>query len=297
MVETINTRELVSACSRAIGYTSDLPPAGMMSERLLDTINEAIKHVYNKVQWPHLRLTESRIYRPPFDVIGFKKGQECYHDDKYWRATATPPMGIPGEANADWEEVNLGDIQKFIALDQPWELNKISIAGVHLEAFAYRRDPRYYPDEQPMTGCKFAGDYPGGGVTRVILPEDAPAVVYCAYLPRPPQLTLSAYQQGSTYTYGQRVMYEDNTWRVAVSSVSGSQPGLYNERAPWSIEAVPEFMVAAIKHYVRAEFLADEQGKAAAYQRYEAELHALVDIYFGQTAAYEGVTFEANYDN
>lgn len=291
MTDYLSTDDCLKAIARAVGYTQGMP-VGQLKERMLDTLNDAIMRVYNAAQWPQLRLIEARIYRPPYDPIGFRKGQECYHNEKYYRATADVPMGVPGEANADWEEVALEKISKFIALDQPWELNKISLTGINLDGFAYRRDPRYYPDEQPILGCTWAGDYPGGGTSRVLLPNDAPAMVYCAYLPRAPRLVSDAYQQGRSYAYGQRVAWKGQTWRCVVSDTD-VEPGAYNERTPWAIEAVPEFMLQAIKAYAKAEWQDDEQGRAVSYNRFEAELRHLVDTYFGQTAAFDTVAFEA----
>lgn len=295
MTDYLSTSDCVLAAARAIGYTNGTP-TGIIGARIVDTLNDAIRRVYNAAQWPQLRLIESRIYRPPYDPIGFKKDQECFYNDKYWRATKNNPMGIPGELNADWEELPLDRVSKFIALDQPWEHNKISLTGVNLDAFAYRRDPRYFPDEQPMTGCKWAGDYPGGGTSRVILPENAPPVVYCAYLPRAPRVVLDTYEQSVEYSYGQRVYHEKNTWRCAVSSTSGVAPGEYNEHSPWAIERIPEFLFPAIKAYLKAEFQDDEQGRAVSYNRYQSELRDLIDTYFGLTGARDSVVFEGDDD-
>ena len=168
MLRTLSSDAFVSRCLRALGYTSNLPTASDYAQRVADCTNDALRHVWTFAHWPMLRRTERRTYRPPFTRgLGFAKGQECWHKGAYWRAETDGPASEPSEGNPEWRRLAPDEVVRFIALDQPWENTEIALGGVNLRGFAYARDPKAFPDQPPIVGCSFAGDYPGGGTTRI----------------------------------------------------------------------------------------------------------------------------------
>lgn len=291
MLETVSAERLVRRCAVACGFTAGVPSEGAFAERLADCVNEAIAKVWGKARWPQLAVYERRWYRPQWDEgEAYEAGQECRYGGKYWRAVTDDPVAAPGDGSDEWEEVDVATMAKFVALDQPWERHAIALRGVDLAAFAFARDPRRHPEAAPLAGCRWAGDYPGGGATRVILPPEAPASVVVQYLPIAPRISLEAWRQGTTYGYGERVLHKGECWRCLGEGVT-EEPLEDCGYGPWEKVRVPEFLVPCIRAYVAAAFMEDEQGRARAYGRADSELEALRELYCGGTGAFAEAAF------
>ena len=291
MLETVSAERLVRRCAVACGFTAGVPSEGAFAERLADCVNEAIAKVWGKARWPQLVVFERRWYRPEWDEgEAYEAGQECRHAGKYWRAVTDDPATAPGDGSDEWEEVDVATMAKFVALDQPWERHAIALRGVDLGAFAFARDPRRHPEAAPLSGCRWAGDYPGGGATRVVLPPEAPASVVVRYLPIAPRIALEAWSQGVTYGYGERVLHNGECWRCLAEGVT-EEPLEDCGFGPWEKVRVPEFLVPCIRAFVAAAFMEDEQGRARAYGRADSELEALRELYCGGTGAFAEAAF------
>ncbi len=290
MLETVSCERLMRRCASAVGFTAGVPSGSGFGERLCDTVNDAVARVWGKARWPQLTVFERRWFRPPWgEGVAYEAGQEVWHAGAYWRAALAGPVGEPG-VDAAWEEVALADLVKFIALDQPWERHEIGLRGVDLAAFAFGRDPRVCAGAAPLAGCAWMGDYPGGGATRVRLPADAPESVVVAYQPPAPRFSLEAWEAGRAYGYGERVYHGGECWRCLGNGVS-EEPVVDCGVGVWERVRLPEFMVACVRAYVAAAFLEDEQGRARAYGRADAELEALREAFCGGTSAYGEAAF------
>ena len=279
MLRTLSSDAFVSRCLRALGYTSNLPTASDYAQRVADCANDALRHVWTFAHWPMLRRTELRTYRPPFKRgLGFAKGQECWHRGAYWRAETDAPASEPSEGNPEWRRLAPDEVVRFIALDQPWENTEIALGGVNLRGFAYARDPKAFPDQPPIVGCSFAGDYPGGGTTRINLPRDAPDRVWVAFVPDSPRVSLTAWSSGAAYGYGDDVRHNGESWTCVASESSGEEPGV---AASWRKSRIPEFLAPAAVAHFQSSMASEDQGRAhaaAVAQRLLEELH---ETYFG----------------
>lgn len=291
MLETISCDHLIRRCATAIGYTMGVPTDSTLSERLADTINDAIAKVYAKARWPQLSLWEKRQYRPPWGPQGWAEGQECFHNGDYWAATKNDPRGEPGTEGADWKLLASDEVVKFIALDQPWEPHEISLSGVDLAAFAFAKDPRIFPNAEPLKGCAWMGDYPGGGTTRVRMPPNAPKEVVVVFRPKTPRISLDSWKSDQTYAYGERVHHRGDAWRCMGNGVT-EEPGMGEcDRSPWEVVRIPLFMVPCIRTFVKASFQEDEQGRAQTYRQFESELDELRETYCGGTSSFDRTLF------
>lgn len=295
MLETIGAEHLARRCQVALGYTAGLPQGGLYAERLADTINDALKVIYARVKAPQLRLFERRTFRPPWDAItAWQVGHECYYGGKYWVAKDAVAGGLPPPENPEaWVEKPLGDMVKFIALDQPWELHEIEASGVDLKAFAFAEDPRIC-DAAPLSGCAWMGDYPGGGTTRVLIAGDTPPEVWVCFQPKTPRISLEPWKAGQEYYFNDRVLHHGETWRC-VNAQNEDEPGKSDSiRTPWERVRIPDMFTALIRTYVRAHFMEDEQGRAHMVQRFEQELEDLTHIYNGDTGHNDSAVYDGD---
>lgn len=296
MLEMIGAEHLARRCQVALGYTAGVPQGGLYAERLADTINDALQRIYRAVKAPQLRLFERRTFRPPWELASgttWLPGHECYYQGKYYTAKEMVTGGLPPPENPEaWVEKPLGDLVKFIALDQPWELHEIDPAGVDLKAFAFAADPRM-SDAEPITACAWMGDYPGGGTSRVLISGDAvPPEVWVCFQPKTPKISLEPWQAGQAYYFNDRVLHNGDTWRC-VNAQNAGEPGTGDSvRLPWERVRVPEMFTGLIRDYVRAAFMEDEQGRAQLFNRFEKELEACAQDYRGATGHVEIAVFE-----
>ena len=285
MLETIGAEHLARRCQVALGYTAGVPQGGLYAERLADTINDALKIIYARVKAPQLRLFEKRTFRPPWDAVtAWQIGHECYFGGKYYAAKEAVSGGLPPPENPEaWVEKPLGDMVKFIALDQPWELHEIDPAGVDLKAFAFAKDPRM-SDAAPITACAWCGDYPGGGTSRILISgEGVPPEVWVCFQPKTPKLSLEPWQEGRAYYFNDRVLHNGETWRC-VNAQDAGEPGTGdNVRTPWERVRIPDMFTGLIRTYVRSAFMEDEQGRAQMERRFDQELEDLAHLYNGDT--------------
>ena len=286
MIERIPAEKLLRRCAAAIGYTGALPQGNAFAERLADAVNDALRAVWAKARWPQLMVHERRWYRPPWSAgAPWVEGQECWCEGAYWRATRDAPEDAPG-AGGGWRKLDLADVAKFVALDQPWHPHRIGIRGVDLATFAFARDPRLVSGAEPLEGCAWMGDVPGGGATRVRLPPDAPESVVVRYLPEPPQVTHEAWASGQTYLYGDLALHDGDAWRCVAESTR-DEPGGACERLAWERQVIPAFMLECLRLHVRAAFLEDDQGRERAWGRCQQALDALREQYCGGTGAFD----------
>lgn len=291
MLETLSCERLVRRCASAVGFTAGVPTGSGFAERLADTVNDAIAKVWGKARWPQLTVFERRWYRPPWEEgAAYARGQECRHGGRYWRALVDAPATEPGVGSVEWGAVDVATMAKFIALDQPWERHEIGLRGVDLAAFAFARDPRVCPEAAPLAGCAWMGDYPGGGATRVRLPPEAPESVVVAYHPQAPRISLEPWEAGRAYAYSERVYHGGECWRC-LAGETREEPTAVCAFGPWERVRLPEFLVPCVRAYVAAAFMEDEQGRARAYGRADAELEALREAYCGGTSAHAEAAF------
>lgn len=283
MIETISFIQLFKKCMRGIGYTMGTPAQGEFFERVTDAINDGVRRVWRAAKWPQLMLFEKRIYRMPWAAdIAWSLGHECFYEGRYYRATEDSPTGFPDSSDG-WQEIPEGEMVKFIALDQPWEAHEMALNGIDLAAFAFDGDPRLSA-AKPISGCKWMGDLPGGGTARVLLPSSAPSVVTVCFLPKVIRFDVQAYNAGQTYFYGD-VVYDEASgecYRCIVQTSSGELDG-----GAWERVRLPRFMEGAVKAFVKAEFMEDEQGRAVARKRFDDELQQLKEEFIGATGAFD----------
>lgn len=283
MIEQITTAKLIRRCQVALGYTADVP-TGAFGERLCDTVNDALTRIYQKVKLPQLTLFERRTFRPVWNAeTTYWPGHECFFQGEYYRALETSKNVRPDAADSPWEVVPLDKLVKFIALDQPWEIHEIEMTGVNLAAFAFEADPRMCA-AAPIPGCKWAGDYAGGGTTRVFIPEATTPEVWVAFNPKTPKLSLDPWVSGSAYEYNDRVYHNGDCWRCVVAGTSEEPGAAESTRLPWERVRIPELFVSLIREYVRSAFMEDEQGRSQVYSRFENGLEEMSHLYSGDTA-------------
>lgn len=283
MVDYVSFRALYRKCVRGLGYTLGDPAQGQFLERVADVMSDAIARVWRAAQWPQLMLWEKRVYRRPWEMgIVWRLGHECYFGGKYYEAMVDGPSEVPGEGE-QWRELGKGEMAKFIALDQPWESHEIGLSGIDLGHFAFDGDPRY-GKAKVIAGCQWMGDFPGGGTTRVLLPESAPNEVTVCYLPKVPRVDGEWFDASATYFYGD-VVYDGASgecYRCTVKEASGAITA-----EAWEKVRIPQFMAGVIKAYVKSEFMEDEQGRATTRKRFEDELARLKEDMVGATGAFD----------
>lgn len=281
MLRTLSSEALVSRCLRALGYTSSVPSGTDFAQRVADYVNDALRRVWTHAHWPMVRRVERRAYRPPYTFeLVFREGQECWHKGAYWRAEVEGPEHAPGEGNPEWRRLNPDEVARFIALDQPWENTEIALGGVDLTGFAYARDPKAFPDQPPIVGCAFAGDYPGGGTTRVVLPQDAPDEVWIAFIPEEPRISLEPWKSEGDYAYGDTVHHKGESW-MCVGDRADVEPGATPCEVPWRRVRIPEFMAPCVVAFVQAAFASEDQGRAQSEAMAQNLLDRLYETYFG----------------
>lgn len=183
MLRTLSSEALVTRCLRALGYTSAVPSGTDYAQRVADCVNDALRRVWTHAHWPMLRRTERRMYRPPYtfgssSARGKSAGRGGLLAGGGRFARARPWRGEPGVAQAGAERGDtLYRAESAVGGhgDRPWRRGS---GGVRL-----RQGPQGFPRAAAIVGCSFAGDYPGGGTTRINLPPDAPDEVWvaCSY--------------------------------------------------------------------------------------------------------------------
>lgn len=290
MMRMISAKRLVERLQRDLGYTSGVPTGTEFGVRLGDGLTRAIERVWTAGHWPMLRRLERRVFRMPYSVLvgTWEKGQECFYGGEYWRAQKRGQLGKPGE-DEGWELLKREDVVKFVALDQAWENTAISVGGVELNAFAYAQDPKFFPEQAALEPCYFAGDYPGGGTTRVMLPKHAPNAVWCAFIPDAPRVDFGeVWAEGGVWNQGDVVFYGQDCW-LAVMDEASEEPhvGSY----VWEVQRVPEFMADAVLLFAKSGFLAEDAGRARSEAQAQERLDEMLESYFGGQAEWEKATF------
>ncbi len=288
MVRTVKAKVLAEKLQRALGFTSGIPAGTEFGVRLGDALSRGIERVWTAAHWPQVRRFEKRIYRAPYGFVdSWEKGQECYADEEYWRAEKSGELGKPGEDEA-WRKLEKDEVMRFVALDQPWENTAIGVGGIELNAFAYGRDPKVFPEQVALEPCGFAGDYPGGGTTRVMLPRNAPNAVWCAFIPDAPRLDFgTTWSAGSVYSRGDVVYHNGSCW-MALLDDSTEEP---SAGSTWEEQKVPEFMVDAVLLFAQGSFTSEDQGRARSEAEGQQRVDAMIETYFGGQAEWERATF------
>lgn len=288
MIDYVSFRTLYRQCLRGIGYTLGEPKEGEFFERVADAMSDALSRLWRSVRCPQLMLWEKRVYRRPWGPeVAWLRGHECYFGGKYFEALVDGPTEVPGESE-QWRQVPDGELVKFVALDQPWEAHEMALNGIDLGHFAFDGDPRL-GKAKAIAGCKWSGDYPGGGTTRVLLPENAPNEVVVCFLPKAPRVEGTLYDGSATYGYGD-VVYDEASgecYRCVAKRAGTPLSG-----RDWEMVRIPRFLVAAIKVYVKGEFMEEEQGRSHMRKRFEEEVERLREELIGATGAFDEATVD-----
>lgn len=259
--------QLADSVIRAIGFS---PEAFTLTEQdrsvLTDAANEALRTAWARQKWPLLMRVEPRRYRPTWAVgTAYAAGQEVWHGTAYWICLKADTGTEPGTDAAVWGAP--ATFIPFIQLEQPWETWPIDDNGFDLAAFAWEEDPRLNPGLQPIAGCTVWMD-------SIVLPQDAPDLVYIRFMPRCPQLDFTEWSATTPYDAGD-VRYHTASGRCwgAVRDNTGVVPGTSD--ADWTEIGVPRFMSKYIRQVILAQWRTEDAGR---YQSEGAAARALEEM-------------------
>lgn len=288
MLRTVKAKALAEKLQRTLGFTSGIPAGTEFGVRLGDALTRGLDRVWTAAHWPQLRRFEKRIFRAPYGFVDeWEVGQECFYEGDYWRALKRGGLGKPGKDEA-WRKLEKDEVMRFVALDQAWENTVIALGGIELNAFAYGRDPKVFPEQVALEPCAFAGDYPGGGTTRVMLPRNAPNAVWCAFVPEAPRLEFgTTWSAGMSVSRGDVVYHNGSCWMALLDDLD-EEP---TKGSLWEEQTVPEFMVDAVLLFASGSFISEDQGRARSEAEAQARVDAMIETYFGGQAEWERATF------
>lgn len=274
-VRMIGMGRIADAVIRALGYE---PSAYTLSGRdrttLTDAVNEALAELYGEHKWPMLRRIERRSYRPAWsESERYVEGDEVYtaatdgtDDIVYWRAAADNTGSAPSDASAVWTRVTEG-LAKFIEFAQGWEEFVMDECGIDLDFFAFEKDPKVYPNQQPIKGCSFWMD-------SVVLPAEAPNRVYAVFVPLRPQAEYTEWVAGTAYGAGE-ACYRTLTGQtyVALLGSTGKTPEDYPDY--WTPVGVPDIFAKFLRLRAEAAWRQEDDGRARAANEADEELERL----------------------
>lgn len=207
-------------------------------------------------KFPVMQRVEFRRYRPDWlSNVGWTRGQECWHNDAYWRLEAEAGAGAPGGAGSGWRKLDMKEVVAFVAFDQPWEATEIDGASVDATRFAYEADPKLNPTATPLkvTGLSELG---------AILQAPAPTGVYVRFVPKFPNPSFVEWSEKMAYEPGD-VAYLTATkecYQCAEAvAAGGKSPSEDAER--WFALRVPDAFENYLTRLAAVDLLTEDQGK------------------------------------
>ena len=217
-------------------------------------------------KFPQMQRIEFRRYRPGWSSSGgFAKGQEAWHDGRYWRLEDPNSNGEPGVADG-WRPLAPQEVARFIAFDQPWEPLAMQSFGVDTARFAYASDPRYCPDAAPLHGCRLCD-------LGVVLPDSAPDGVFVRFIPELPRIDFADWSSGAQYAAGDTA-YDPDT--KDVMRYDGSEDPVFPSVGWASVRVRSEF-ASYLTRLVACDFLTEDQGKYQSQSAAEREFGLLCE--------------------
>ena len=216
------------------------------------SLNSAIRDLSSE-HLPMMQRVEFRRYRPNFDKgMAWTKGQECWHNGRYWRLETEFSLHDPGDGVC-WRPLGPCEVMSFIAWDQPWEIMTIDRAGLDANYFAFAEDPRYCPAATPVRIV---------GITDIGIELEAgkaPDGVYVKFVPEYPKVSFVAWDGEKSYEPGD-VVYSPATKDVyeCLSASSGEDPSSSDK---WTPVRISDEFEMYLTRYVFGDIATEAQGK------------------------------------
>ena len=225
-------------------------------------------------RFPQMQRVEYRRYRPTWSGSAeWREMMECYWDGAYWRlesAETGAGHAVPGEGSNAWRRLKMEEVAAFVEFEQPWEEKAIEPGGVDVQAFAYEKDPKYFPDATPLKGCRMTE-------MGVSIPAPAPVGVFVKFIPQPCEITYTEWESASDYAAGDLVyVTEQKECYMAVGAATrGVQP--LADAANWIPVRLSSTWIKYFTLLAAAEIQTAEQGRYQTRAAAETEFESLCE--------------------
>ena len=222
-------------------------------------------------RFPQMRRVEYRRYRPTWTTAAeWRERQECYWDGAYWRlesAETGAGQTVPGEGSA-WRRLKMEEVAAFIEWEQPWEETAIEPGGVDVQAFAYEKDPKYFPDAAPIKGCRMSE-------MGVSIPAPAPVGVFVRFIPQPCEITFTEWRAEDEYAAGDLAYMTDRKecYMATGAATRGVNPAA--DGANWIPVRLSSTWIKYFTLLAASEIQTAEQGRYQTQAAAESELQSL----------------------
>lgn len=266
-MDTVKAGDLIDAVIRWRGWEPSAYTLSMNQRQTLSfAIDDAVRRAWGYQMWPQLMRVERRQFRPGWrsDYV-YSVDAEVFHGDGYWRATHENSNSEPGAGSEFWESCRP---IPFIEFNQPWEWHGFNEEGVDLNFFAFADDPRQRPNLPAIKGCSFWMD-------SVVLPDDAPGLVYIRFKPNPPVISYDEWSSSNMYDVGD-VVYQTASGRCYLCIKAVVNPGVpLSQTDTWKEQRVPRMFMQYVVRWACAQWLTRDEGR---YEEEAAAQQILEDV-------------------
>ncbi len=233
-----------------------------------DYVNIAIKRAWEAAYWPEIMKVEQRQFRETWsDSTNYVTGDEVFHtdadgDDRYWVSLQDSNINKdPDTETLWWEEVG-SDFVRNIDLRQSWETQDIGMLDIQEHIFD--RDPRIFPDTEPLLYCFLEGD------AIYVRPEISPVKPWIKFRPPVPRFSWTEWNSATAYGIGDLV-YQDLSGTtvvgetfIALTSSTNKEP--YTQTDEWKPVPFPELFQDYAIHWAAAEDRTEDEGRSDQFE-------------------------------
>ena len=251
--------------------------------RKTDLVNERVEQAWQEAWWPEVMLTEQRQYRPTYAAgTTYAADDEVFYEDgdgneAYYISLQAANTGNTPDFDDDtawWAKVG-DDFLRTIDFEQSWESNEIE--GVDTQACLFDRDPRVYPDTQPLPDVHLYSD--GTDSFVLVRTESAPLKPYLRFRPPAPEFSWTAWSDATAYAIDDLAYVETDGGLTIGKTYKALQAGTnknpVTETAYWVAVDFPKFLLTYVKHAVKADLLEEDEGRYKQEAKAAAELDRL----------------------
>lgn len=273
-MKTIAVKGVFRGIVQLRGYdpdTADLSAAD--KARVAELVNDRVEMAWNAAWWPEAMKVEERQYRATWDdTTTYGVGDEVYYDEVYYVSLQAANLDKqPDTETAWWAEVG-EEFLRTIAFEQDGENE---IAAVDVKACIFDRDPRVYPDTEPLRDVGILED------AILVRTEQAPLLPFVRFRPAAPQFSWTAWSATTAYAIGD-LCYRDTTGHTYKAVAASTDKTPESQTAYWEPVEFPEFLRVYVRHGVRADELKADEGRYKEEARAAEELERLIDVKINQ---------------
>jgi len=230
--------------------------------RVAALVSRGLARAWQRAFWPQLMDVRRIAYRPAWSAATeYVADDEAYTLDAegmpvYWRALRANTNVAPVTGDTVWEQPE-DFLPGFVFCTH-------LIDEVNLEDACYLRHPERSADPRPFRLRRTAW-----GAAVADPSGDWPTWPWVKFRPVPPEYSWTADAGGTAYVAGDLCFSGQDTWQC-IAAATGVTPG--TDGTKWRAVAFPKMFQDYVEEYAVAMRMQDDDGRAAALGKAEAEL-------------------------